>query len=67
MVGYVADLLVVILALLHTLVPEPRDVSVVTDVDGLVDALQKFLPLKCVDGGLIGDALQPGLRVIDGF
>ena len=67
MVGNVADLLVVILALLHALVPEPRDVGVVADVDGLVDALQKFLTLKSVDGGLIGDALQPGLRVIDGF
>lgn len=67
MVCNVANLLVVILALLHALVPEPRDVRVVADVDGLVDTLKKFLALKGVDGGFIGDALQPGLRVVDGF
>ncbi len=67
MVGNVADLLVVILALLDPLVPEPCNVGVVADVDSLVDALQKFLALKSVNRGFIGDALQPGLRVVNGL
>ncbi len=67
MICNVAYLLVVILALLHALVPEPCDVGVVADVDRLVDALQKFFALKGVDGGFVGDALQPGLRVVNGF
>jgi hypothetical protein len=63
----VAYLLVVILALLHALIPEPCDVGVVADVDRLVDAFQKFLAFKGVDGGFVGNALQPGLRVVNCF
>jgi len=67
MVVDVADLLVVILALLHSMVPEPGDVSVVADVDGLVYAFQKFFAFKGLDGRLVGDALEAGLGVVDGF
>ena len=59
----VADLVVVVRALLLPARPEQRCVGVVTNVYQAVGAFQQFFSLKRVDGLVFGDTLEACRRV----